>query len=48
MTGLAFPWLIAIPLISSPVVYLAGRLVILNKSFQNRQWLIHVLAFLAI
>jgi proton-translocating NADH-quinone oxidoreductase chain N len=48
MNLLNFTGLIAIPLISSPIVYLAGRLGIHETTLQGRSYFVRVLAFLAV
>jgi multicomponent Na+:H+ antiporter subunit D len=45
---LNFPSLIAIPLISSPIVYLAGRLGTHETTLHRRSYLVRVLALLAV
>jgi proton-translocating NADH-quinone oxidoreductase chain N len=48
MNLLSFSSLIAIPLVSSPVVYLAGRLGTHETTLHNRSYLVRVLAILAV
>ena len=48
MDVLNFSWLIGIPLASSPVVYLAGRLGTHETTLQGRSYLVRVLALLAV
>jgi proton-translocating NADH-quinone oxidoreductase chain N len=48
MNLLNFTGLIAIPLVSSPIVYLAGRLGIHETTLRGRSYLVRALAFLAI
>src|SRR5215208_3551249 len=48
MNLLNFTGLIAIPLVSSPIVYLAGRLGIQDTTLQGRSYLVRLLAFLAV
>src|SRR5215212_5347021 len=48
MNLLSFTTLIAIPLVSSPIVYLAGRLGTRETSLQGRSYLVRALAFLAV
>jgi proton-translocating NADH-quinone oxidoreductase chain N len=48
MNFLTFPGLIAIPLISSPVVYLAGRLGSHDVTLHRRSYLVRVIALLAV
>src|SRR5215208_220062 len=48
MNLLNFTGLIAIPLVSSPIVYLAGRLGIHDTTLQGRSYLVRLLAFLAV
>lgn len=48
MNLLSFSSLIAIPLISSPIVYLAGRLGTHETTLHNRSYLVRVLAILAV
>ena len=48
MELLNFSWLIAIPLVSSPVVYLAGRVGTHETTLHRRSYLVRVLALLAV
>ena len=48
MDAIRFTWMIAIPLISSPVVYLAGRLGTRSLVLKTRSGLVRLLALLAI
>jgi proton-translocating NADH-quinone oxidoreductase chain N len=48
MNLLNFTGLIAIPLVSSPIVYLAGRLGTHESTLHSRSYLVRVLAFLAV
>lgn len=48
MNLLSFSSLIAIPLVSSPIVYLAGRLGTHETTLHNRSYLVRVLAILAV
>lgn len=48
LNSAAFPYLIVTPLAASPIVYLAGRLVIPNIKMARPVWLVRVLALLAI
>ena len=48
MNLLNFTGLIAIPLVSSPIVYLAGRLGTHETTLHGRSYLVRVLAFLAV
>ena len=47
-TSATFPNLIVTPLVASPIVYLAGRLIVLNKKMVRPVWLIRVLALIAL
>jgi proton-translocating NADH-quinone oxidoreductase chain N len=50
-TSAAFPNLILVPLLASPIIYLAGRLVVINSKrtkIGGPVWLVRVLALLAI
>src|SRR5215217_754091 len=48
MNLFSFSALIAIPLISSPIVYLAGRLGTHETTFHKRSYLVRILALLAV
>src|SRR5512144_2781757 len=48
MNLLNFTGLIVVPLFSSPIVYLAGRLGIHETTLHGRSYLVRVLAFLAV
>src|SRR5215208_1489511 len=48
MNLLNFTGLIAIPLVSSPIVYLAGRLGTHESTLRGRSYLVRLLAFLAV
>ena len=48
MDAIRFTWMFAIPLISSPVVYLAGRLGTRTAILKNRSILVRMLALLAV
>jgi hypothetical protein len=43
-----FPWMIALPLGASPLVYLAGRLGLRKVEGNGRSWLVRGLALLAL
>jgi proton-translocating NADH-quinone oxidoreductase chain N len=48
LNSAAFPYLIVTPLVASPLVYLAGRVVVLNFKVTRPVWLIRMLALIAI
>jgi hypothetical protein len=48
MNMMDFSGLIAIPLVSSPIVYLAGRLGSRDVTLHRRSYLVRVLALLAV
>ncbi len=48
MATLTFPWMIAIPLFCSPLVYLSGRLGVREPTLHGRSWLVRGLALLAV
>ena len=47
-TSAAFPNLIVTPLVASPILYLAGRLIVLNNKIARPAWLIRMLALIAL
>ncbi len=48
MDAIQFTWMFVIPLIASPVVYLAGRLGTHARTLKGRSWLVRGLALLAV